>query len=76
MVYRRIGGADFAMKSKVAYRGVEFAIRECGERRWEWTYFPKKEQGSKAAGEITGAYEEALKACEAAIDKFLAMTSN
>lgn len=56
---------------KNGYRSVEFAIHELDGNRWEWFYYPKKEDGEAQRGEVNGTRDEAEVACKKAIDAYL-----
>jgi hypothetical protein len=60
------------MKSKPGYRGVEFAITKGDDEQWNWTFYPKKNNGIVQRGQVKGTREQAEGACKKAIDAWLA----
>jgi len=53
------------------YRGIEFGVFETQPGEWNWSYYPKMENGNKKTGQTKGARENAIAACKAAIDEWL-----
>jgi hypothetical protein len=49
-------------------RGVEYGVVEHASGEWEWTLYPKVGEGQKTKGLAKGTREDAVAACEAAID--------
>ena len=64
------------MTAKRTYRGYEYRTVQLstplvGEGRWRWVAYPVAPGTASLRGEIEGAQEDAVRACEAAIDMAL-----
>ena len=59
------------MKRK-GYRGVEYDVQQQNDGQWKWTVYPKTVEGKSFGESVDGTDHEAVAACEAAIDAWLA----
>lgn len=54
---------------KNEYRGAEYMITALGGgHRWEWAFYPQKDEGQAQRGEVIGTANQAEAACKRAID--------
>ena len=58
------------------HRNIDYGIREISPTEWEWTIYPKKEDGAIVRRNVTGTREQAEAACKREIDAGLDGHSN
>lgn len=63
------------LKNEQGYKGVEYGLTDLENDRWNWAFFPKKEDEPTQRGEATGTREHAEMACMRAINRWLSGNS-
>jgi hypothetical protein len=68
------------MIAKRIYRGYEYGTVQLstplvGEGRWRWVAYPIDRGTASLRGEIEGTHEDAVRACEVAVDEALDETT-
>ena len=64
------------LKNEHGYKGVAYSLTDLGGGRWNWAFYPKKDDGPAHRGEAVGTREDAEIACMSAINSWLRQRSN
>jgi len=59
------------LKIASSYKGVEYALAQHAEDKWDWMFFPKIGDPLPRGGEVIGTREHAEIACMRAINRWL-----
>ena len=64
------------LKNEHGYKGVANSLTDLGSGRWNWAFYPHKDDGPAHRGEVVGTSEHAEMACMSAINNWLRQSSD
>lgn len=64
------------LKNEQGYKGVAYTLTDLGNDRWNWAFYPNKQDGPAHRGEVVGTREHAEIACMSAINNWLRQNSH